>query len=48
MHLPIGSVNIQASREALNYSKHTQNVLNRAVISNIIETVRDITAQIAA
>jgi len=48
MHLPIGSVNIQASREALNYSKHTKNVLNRAVISNIIETVKDITAQIAA
>lgn len=48
MHLPIGSVNIQASREALNYSKHTKNVLNRAVISNIIETVKNITAQIAA
>ena len=48
LHLPIGSVNIQASREALNYSKHTKNVLNQAIISGIVETVRSITEQIAA
>ena len=48
LHLPIGSVNIQASREALNYSKHTKNVLNQAVISRIVDTVKNITEQITA
>jgi len=47
-HLPIGSVNIQASREALNYSKYTKRVLSQAVISELVSIVRGITDQIAA
>lgn len=43
-HLPIGSVNIQSSREALNYTKSTKDTLNGLIVKAFFEDAQKVCA----